>query len=138
MPRPQLRNLTLRFGTNRVCDLAPPLPKQAIPLPRPTHYIKTYINTTKEINLHRQNRTLHTRYFTMTYLVVVRGLTNYFFSIQILIFTIYLTFNYTYSNYYTTLLVRYHGERKTMTTPWPIRKTRNVKLTTTTLQLNRD
>ena len=24
------------------------------------------------------------------------------------------------SNYFTTLQVRYHGERKTMTTPWPI------------------
>ena len=39
-----------------------------------------------------------------------------------------ITFNYTYSNYYTTLQVRYHGERKTMTTPWPMKKTRNVKL----------
>ena len=38
------------------------------------------------------------------------------------------TFNYTYSNCYTTLQVRYHEQRKTMTTPWPIKKARNVKL----------
>ena len=77
MPRPQLKDLKLELGTNRVCDPASRLPEQAKPLPQPTHYIKIHINTTKGINLHRQNRTLQTRYFTMTYLVVVRGLTNY-------------------------------------------------------------
>ena len=77
MPRPQLENLGLELGTSRVCDPASRLPEQAKHLPQPTHFVKIHINTTKEINLHRQNRTLQTRYFTMRYLVVVRGLTNY-------------------------------------------------------------
>ena len=57
-----------KYGTNRAYDPAPRLPEQAAPFPRPTHYIKININTTKkEINLHQQNRTLQTRYFTMAY-----------------------------------------------------------------------
>ena len=70
MPRPQLKNLELELGTSRVCDPASRLPEQAKPLPQPTLYIKIHINTTREINLQM-------RYFTMTYLVVVRGLTNF-------------------------------------------------------------
>ena len=35
--------------------------------------------------------------------------------------------------HYTTQQGRYHGERKTMSTPWPIRRnTRNVNLQTAT------
>ena len=64
----------IKFGSNRACD---PAPEQAATLPRPNHYIKININTTKEINLHRQNGTLQTRYFMMMYLVVVQGLTSY-------------------------------------------------------------
>ena len=41
------------------------------------HYLRINRNTTKEIKLRRQNRTLWTRYFALTYFVVVRDLTNY-------------------------------------------------------------
>ena len=37
-----------KYGKNRACDPAPRCPEQAAPLPRPTHYIKTNINTTKK------------------------------------------------------------------------------------------
>ena len=36
MPRPQLKDLELELGTNRVCDPASRLPEQAKPLPQPT------------------------------------------------------------------------------------------------------
>ena len=38
-------------------------------------------------------------------------------------------FYYTNSDDSTTLQERWHGETKIMTTPWPIKKTRNIKLT---------
>ena len=40
-----------------------------------------------------------------------------------------ITFYHTSSNYYTTLQVRYHGERKDNDYPMANKKTRNIKLT---------
>ena len=52
-----------------------------------------------------------------------------FFYIDMNYYNKNVTFYHTYSNYYTTLQGRYHGERKNNDYPMANKKTRNIKLT---------
>ena len=63
------------------------------------------------------------------------GVSEMLFFIHIKIYNIsYILQNF--PNYFTTLQGRHHGERKTMTTPWPIYKDEQVNLPTTQQNTN--